>query len=219
MCEVRRAAQPRAHIDVVHRAALEPGAVVVGGQRQVQLAASGQKIVHDRVRLPAHRGDANRSTSAALGGVASRCVLKPLKHRLHIGPAPAGVATFAPVVKVAGLTTHIDHGVDGARAAQHLATRRVHGAPVQRRLGHGAVHPVEGRIEIRFGVARRQLQPRAVGFAASLDQGYAVAAIGAQAVGQHTASRATAHDHVVDVHSALSWFQRWRQASSSAATS
>ena len=60
----------------------------------------------------------------------------------HILPGPARIARRAPVVKIGGLPTDVDHGIDRAAAAQHLAARPVEVAMGQGRVGLGVVHPV-----------------------------------------------------------------------------
>src|SRR5665213_2276607 len=41
----------------------------------------------------------------------------------HIGKGPAGGTHFGPSVKIAGMAAHINHAVDGRRAAHHFAAR------------------------------------------------------------------------------------------------
>ena len=83
------------------------------------------------------------------------------KHRLHIVPAPAGIASCAPCVEVSRHATAIDHGVNGARPTHHLATRPVAALPRQRRLGLALVSPVDALVEKGASVTNGQLDPEA----------------------------------------------------------
>ena len=64
----------------------------------------------------------------------SSCLRKYGRHssQLQPGLAPMPVAA-APAVVVARLAAHVDHAVDAARAAEHLAARVAQAAPVQAR--------------------------------------------------------------------------------------
>src|ERR1700741_4665508 len=43
--------------------------------------------------------------------------------RRHVLPAPAFHTECRPTVVVVGMTTHINHAIDAARAAEHLAAQ------------------------------------------------------------------------------------------------
>jgi hypothetical protein len=51
---------------------------------------------------------------------------------------------LAPAIVILVLAAHIEQPVDRTRAAQNLAARLKHLAPVQPRFGLGLVHPVDG---------------------------------------------------------------------------
>ena len=93
----------------------------------------------------------------------------------HVVPAPAGKAELAPAVIVGRLAAHIDHGVDGRRAAHHAAARIGDRAAAQIRLGRGLEHPVRARIADRVEVADGNMEPDPVVAAASLDHKHAIA--------------------------------------------
>src|SRR6266404_4877337 len=60
-----------------------------------------------------------------------KMVLVPAEERQHVIGSPAGKPELAPMVIVRGLPAHVDHGVDGGRAADHLAARIVEAAAVE----------------------------------------------------------------------------------------
>ena len=64
----------------------------------------------------------------------------------HVVPAPAVVAFARPAVVVLGLAAHVDHGVDRARAAEHLAARLVAAPAAEAGLRHGLEGPVVGAV-------------------------------------------------------------------------
>ena len=110
-------------------------------------------------------------------------------------PAPARIAgQLRPLVVVARLAAHVDHAVDAAAAAQRLAARVAQGAAVQARVGLGVVEPVGARVADAVQVAHGDVDPVVVVLAARLDQQHAVAAVGAQAVGEQGTGRAPADD-------------------------
>ena len=139
-----------------------------------------------------------RAIATAQRVVAVRHVFELLEVGQHVGPTPARVAAALPMLEVFGQATHIDHRVDRARSAQHLAARPIALAPGQCTLRFGAVHPVQRRVIERQAIADRHLHPRPEIRAPGLQQQHAQASVGAQAVGQHTARRTGTHDDVVE---------------------
>jgi len=75
------------------------------------------------------------------------------------------------------VATDVDHGVDAAGAAQHLAARLVHGPATHMRLGHGIVIPV-GRAAKQLGEGRRDVDVGRAILAAGLQQQYPLPGIG-----------------------------------------
>ncbi len=125
-------------------------------------------------------------------------VLVLLEIGQHVLPGPAGQPELAPMVVVTGLAAHIDHGVDGRGAADHLAARVIEAATVETRLGFRLEHPVRARIADGEQIADRNVEPDPVVAAAGFQQQHALGWIGGQPVGQHAAGRACAYDDVVE---------------------
>ena len=80
------------------------------------------------------RLDPPAAAGAVMLAVAEEMILQPPERRQHVVIAPAGQAELAPVIVVGGLSAHRDHGVDGRRAADHLAARIGQRAAVEARL-------------------------------------------------------------------------------------
>ena len=92
------------------------------------------------------------------------------------------------------MATDVDHGVDGAGSAEHLAARPVARPPRGRRDRLGRVHPVDPRVEEGAAVADGHLQPEAAVAAAGLEEQDPAAPVLAQTAGDHAARRAGADD-------------------------
>jgi hypothetical protein len=143
--------------------------------------------------------DVERAAAAVEGVGAALVVLAALEVGQHVGPAPAGIARGGPGIVVLGLAAHVDHGVDRARAAEHLAARLVAAAAVQPRLRLGRERPVGAA-----GLAEQRESGRAVDQHALVDrprleQADANGRIFGQACREHAAGRSGADDHVVEV--------------------
>jgi len=156
----------------------------------VQVAAFGQVTVEQR-RL------------AALGAVQRVCALVVVLVQLKVGqalvPAPVVVTRdLRPMVIVARLSAHVDHAVDAAAAAQHLAARVAERAAVQALGGFGLVEPVGARVADAIQIPHRNVHPVVIVLLAGLDQQHPLAGVCAQPVGQQTAGRAAADDDVVE---------------------
>ncbi len=126
-------------------------------------------------------------------------ILVALEQRQHVVPAPAGEPELAPVIVIGGLAAHVDHGVDGRAAADHLAARVGQAAAVEALLRLGAEHPVGARIADGEQIADRNVEPDPIVAAAGLEQQHAHAGIGGEPVGQQAAGRAGADDDVVEL--------------------
>ncbi|MPM46826.1 hypothetical protein SDC9_93533 [bioreactor metagenome] len=136
---------------------------------------------------------------------AALVVLGALEIRQHIGPAPTRIALLGPVVVVLGLAARIDHGVDRAGAAQHLAARLVAPASAQARLRRGGELPV-----VRAGLGhgrqpRRAMDEHAAVRPARLDEADADLWILAQTPRQYRARRACPNHDVVEHVTAVSY--------------
>ena len=121
--------------------------------------------------------------------------------REAVVPAPSRIRTEsvarAPAVVVTGLAAHIDHPVDAAAAAKHLATRIAQRAAVQAGLGVGFIHPVGARVTDAAQVPNRNVDPRIVIVAPGLDQKHPLRRVGTQPIRQQATSSARTADDVV----------------------
>ena len=117
------------------------GAVIVLRQLEASLRASLDKGRVERI-LAGAALDVKRAVRAAPAALAAMRVLHALEIGQDVGKAPAGRAGLGPVVEVAGVAAHIDHAVDGGRAAQDLAARRGKHAAAEMRLRLGGKAPV-----------------------------------------------------------------------------
>ena len=192
----RRPAPAALLVDVVGARAL-----VVAGVEIVDPLDAGLLGGHaERIeQIPAHARmlDPPFAADRMMIAFAEEMVLVLLEERQHVVPAPAGEAELAPVVVVAGLAAHVDHGVDRRRAADHLAARIVQRAAVEAGHRFGLEHPVGARIADREQVTDRDVIPDPVVAAAGFEQQHAIARIGAEPVRQHAARRARADDDVI----------------------
>ena len=134
------------------------GAVKIGVGRDAGLDRGGDHRVAERrahrVRHVQRPADAVEIVGAAL------LVLGLLEERQHRIPVPALTSALTPVVVIGRRAAHIDHAVDRAGAAQHLAARLVEGAVVELLLGLALEHPVDPRVGERLRVAERDMDPR-----------------------------------------------------------
>ena len=131
--------------------------------------------------------------------LAEEMILQPPEQRQHVVIAPAGEAELAPVIVIGGLSAHRDHGVDGGRAADHLAARIGQRPAVEPGLRLGLEHPVRAGIADRKEVADRDVKPDPVVVAAGLQDQHAVFRIGRQPVGHDAAGGARADHDIVEI--------------------
>ena len=182
---------------LVEEGALLLRAVVVRvGGEAVHLRSLLEHLVDGAV--VARVGHVQRAALAVEGVGELLVVLAAPEQRQHLVVRPAGVAQRGPVVVVPAVAAHVEHGVDGAGAAQHLAARLVAAPPVQARLRHrleGVVAPPGGHDGDHPG--RGVDQHAAVG-AARFQQADAGAGVFGQARSQRAARRARAGDHVIE---------------------
>ena len=115
----------------------------------------------------------------------------------HLLVAPAGRAQRRPVVVVGALAADVEQAVDGAGAAQHLATRPDHGAVAGLGLCFDRELPGKALVVDGAKVAYRQTQPKPLRWPTGFEQQDAAGRVGAQAVGQHATGRSGADDDVV----------------------
>ena len=182
------------------------GAVQVGAAGNAGLYGRFDGGVGDGVAV-GHVGHVQGAADAVHGVLAALLVLGLPEVGRHVVPRPAGAAHLAPAVVVGVLAAHVEHGVDGGRAAQHLAPRPGVHAAAGAGIGLGFVEPVDlgvlqvggvahGHVDHQVGhelagvLGRPVVSPR-------FEQGHAVPPGFGQPVGQHAARGARAHDHVV----------------------
>ncbi len=165
--EGRRAGLAPAVLDVelAERDAVELLAVVVVVERHAGLLGGGDDRGVDRMRLVA-REHVQRPAAAVKRGLAPVEVLRALEQGQHVLVAPARVAEVRPRVVVAAVPAGVDHAVESARSAQHLAAWPVQLTPGARALRHGAIAPVllaVPQLEQPRGLVDRRVRVGAAG--------------------------------------------------------
>ena len=163
-------------------------------------AGLGRRLGKGVQHLPAHGGRLHpKLTPRAVGGARRvDVVLLADEVRQDIVPAPAHEPQLPPAVIVRRLAAHVDHGIDGGRAADHPPPRIGDAAPGQARVRLGPEHPVRAGIADGEQVAHGNVQPDPVVLAPRLEQQHPVPRIGGQPVGQNAAGRPGPHDDVVE---------------------
>src|SRR5215216_2058537 len=141
--------------------------------------------------------DAAFAAGAMRSALAETMVLVPFEERQHVVPSPARKAELAPMIVVAGLAAHVEHGIDGRRSADHLAARIRKAAAIEPLFGQRAIHPVGARIADGEEIADRDVVPDPVVAASRLEHEHALVRIGGEPVGQQASGRAGADDDVV----------------------
>ena len=169
------------------------GAVEIGVFRYTGL---DRGVVHGlgECRLPRMVLHLERPAGTVEVAAAARVVLRTLEVGQHRVVVPAFAAALAPFVVIGGVAAHVDHAVDRAGAAQHLAARLIHDAAVEFGLGFRIEHPVDLRIVEGLVIAERHVDPRIGVLGPRLEQQHAEAPVLAQATRDGAASRAGAGD-------------------------
>ena len=116
----------------------------------------------------------------------------------HVGIAPAAIAALRPAVEIQPLAAIVDMAVDRARAAQRLAARGGDPPAAGPFAGFGGVEPVHARIDQRVHEAGRNMDEGMPVGRAGLEHADRGLFVFAEAIGEHAACRARAHDHVVE---------------------
>jgi len=160
--ETARRALAIARIDVVNARTFELRAVEVVGASIARLLAAREKHVADGMYGALHRRNADWSICAVILGVAERMRFELAEIRQDVAIRPALVARLRPVVVVARLAAHIDHRVDRAGAALHLAARTIKRTVVEFLLGLAVVHPVIRFVVVRLREADWNLEPERI---------------------------------------------------------
>ena len=173
-------------------------AVLVGIEGQADLFRRRDHLLQERHLVARRVGDAQQSVAAAEPVGAALVALHALEDRQHVLVAPAAIAELGPVVVVLGLAADIDHAVDRARAAQHLAAGNFD-APAARALVRlRRVAPVDGGIVDHLGDADRHARPEEVrALGPGLEQQHPMGAALGQPAGDHRPGRTGTDDDVV----------------------
>src|SRR3989440_7903422 len=150
--------------------------------------------------LPAHARilDTHFAAATVAIGRAMLVVFERLEDGQHVVPAPAAQPERRPVVPVAALPAHVDHGVDRRAAAEPAPARVMDRAAGEVFVGLGLVAPVGARVGDRVEVADRDRDPEIVVPAARFQQQHARIRVLRQAVREQAAGAARAHDHIVE---------------------
>ena len=197
----RGTAPPVAHGLLEMRHAVLPGAVVVGivGITRVDPRADVE-VDHLAFHQAVRDGQRPLAPAQRVVAAAALVALGPLEQRQHLVPRPAAAAHLRPAVVILRLAAHVEQPVDRGRAAQHLAARPAQGATVEAGVGLGHQAPVGAGVAHGLEVADRHVDPGIAVPPARFEHRHAVAAVGAETVGQHAARRARAHDDVIEFH-------------------
>ena len=110
---------------------------------------------------------------------------------------PARSAALFPGVDVGGKGPHVEQSVDGARTAQPAAAREQDFALARLRFGRRFEAPSDARMVEQTQKTRGNVNKWMAVAPARLDEDHLVLATGRQPVGQHTACRTGADDHIV----------------------
>ena len=181
-------------------------AVLVGIEGQADALGGRDHLLQQRHLVARRVGDAQHAVAAAELVGAAVVALHALEDRQHVLVAPAAIAELRPVVVVLRLAADIDHAVDRARAAQHLAARHVDAPPARALVRLRRVAPVDRRIVDHLGDADRHARPEEVrAFGARLQQQHAIGAALRQPAGDHRAGRPCTDDDVVIGSVARHW--------------
>ena len=187
---------------------LHPADIGAGAGRQVvdvlvvfeaDLGAGLDQLLAQRRFVRGARGQ-ERPAGAVELVLAALPVLGPLEIGQYVVPRPAAVAELAPMIEILGLAAHVDHAVDRAGAAQHLAAGIKDRAVVDAGIGLGDVAPGQGLVVEQFDVAGRDVDQRVAVGPARLDQHDPGRRVLRQPVGQDAAGGAGADDNVIRLH-------------------
>jgi hypothetical protein len=126
--------------------------------------------------------------------------------RQEVGIAPACAAErLIPSVVIRGLTSDIDHGVDGAATSEHFGLRHDRRAPVELRLRKDAMErqvSIAGQI---FHVSRRHGEDRAGSARPGLYEQNPSAMLRDETAGNNASGASAAHDDVIKRRHRAPW--------------
>src|SRR5262245_44337877 len=123
-------------------------------------------------------------------------MLPLLEVRQYACIVPALVPMIMPPVVVQAVAADVDHGVDGAGAAEHFPARPVQPAPAHVGLLFGVVGPVAGGFD-QFGKGYGDMDLALLVRAAGLQEKDTRASLFGKPVRQDAPGRASADDDVV----------------------
>ena len=159
--------------------------------------AGRDHLVADRAPVLGRR-DAERPVGATRRRRAELVAFDRLVRREDRAPTPTGVAELLEAVPVGLAAAVVDHAVHRARPAERLAAHPRFdpvGGPERTRREE----PRELRVPEELAEAPRDADHQVVVLAARFEQQHAVRRVLRQAVGEHAAGRARAHDDVVEL--------------------
>ena len=183
---------------------LDPPEALGGDAVEILVLAEADRLarlspgVEQRIEAsaPAH---IDLARAAAIGVLTLAPGLAPLEIGQHLPIGPAlGALVARPAVVVAPVAARIGHDIDGMGAAQHLAAHGLDGAIVEAGVGLGVIAPVMEPVLVHLAHAHGDMDQRVDVAPARLHDQHAVGARGAQAIGEHAASRSRANDDIVE---------------------
>ena len=172
-------------------------AVEVGVARDARLDGRLDDGVDD-LAAKAAVADLERAADAVELALAALLVLGLAEVGQDAREVPALAAALAPAVVVGGRAAHVDHAVERAGAAQHLAARLVGGAAVEAGDGLALEFPVVAGVRVELVVADRDVDPGIAVAPAGLEQQHPVAARLRQARRHRAAGGARPRDDEVE---------------------
>ena len=194
-------AQALARVDLVDADALALRSIEVRRPIEAERFTRGHISIAQRVHVARDVGHMDRTATTVVLGIAIVVIFRALEKRQHVVVAPTGVTQRLPIIEIIGQTTHVHHGIDRTRPAQHLAARPETASPRQTRIGLSLVEPVDSLGEQQPRVTDRDLDHRPKVAAAGLEQQYAGIALQSQPARHDAPGSPTADDDVIECFS------------------
>ena len=178
--------------------ALLNAGVVVGVARNAQGLRAFDEGLAERMK-PIEIGHRHGAVRAAVFGVGrADAVFQCAKVGQHVGVAPAAIAELRPGFVVEPLAAIVDVAVDGAGAAERLATWRINATPAGPFAGLHGVTPVHAFVVECLDEAGGDVDEGVPVARAGFEHADGDAGIFGELGRQHTASRTRTHDHVIE---------------------
>ena len=193
---------PAMHVPVERREALLAIPVHIVGQGVPGLLDRFEERTEQRaLRRTALEHERAAVASVLIGWLRRQAALHATEVGEAVGMVPRVHARVGrPSLVVERVAPLEDHPVDAARSPEHLASRVVDASSAHVGLRLGLVLPVVPAPTDRVGERRGHVDehvPQVVGAAGLQDQ-HLVGRVGREPVGEHTAGRTAADDHVVE---------------------